>query len=165
MVLEYLSHEWAGDPRVHGWFLMSNPFPTIACSLFYLYAVKAGVRHMRNRPAFELRSCLVVYNCLLVALSAWIFVEGGRNGWFGHYNYACAECDHEDNDKNQRMVSIVHVYYLSKFIEMLDTMFFVLRKKNDLLTKLHLVHHGLLPISCWFTVKYVPGKSLQQQKV
>ena len=155
-----MNDDWAGDSRVRGWFLMSSPYPTIACSAFYFYAVKAGVTYMRKRPAFELRSCLIAYNCFLVMLSSWIFMEGGRSGWFGHYSYRCAECDMEDNEVNQRMVNIVHVYYISKFIEMMDTLFFVLRKKNELLTPLHLIHHGLLPISCWFTVKYVPGQFL-----
>lgn len=157
MDLKILSQEWSGDERVSGWFLMSNPYPTIISSALYFCAVKVGVALMRKRQAFELRSCLIAYNCLLVVLSAWIFVEGGRGGWFGHYSYTCAQCDLTDNEQNRRMLSIVHVYYLSKFVEMMDTMFFILRKKNELLTPLHLIHHGLLPISCWFTVKYVPG--------
>lgn len=159
MIPQLLSQEWDGDSRVKGWFLMSNPFPTIACCALYFYAVKAGMTYMKKRSALELRWCLLVYNCLLVALSSWIFVEGGRFGWFGHYSFTCAECDLQDNEVNQRMVNIVHVYYISKFVEMMDTLFFVLRKKNQLLTPLHLIHHGLLPLSCWFTVKYVPGES------
>lgn len=159
MITDMLSQEWAGDRRVSGFFLMSNPYPTVACCMLYFFAVRAGVAFMRKRPALELRSCLLVYNCLLVAVSTWIFVDGGRFGWFGRYSYTCAECDLQDNEVNQRMVNIVHVYYLSKFVEMMDTLFFVLRKKNELLTPLHLIHHGLLPLSCWFTVKYVPGES------
>jgi hypothetical protein len=36
-------------------------------------------------------------------------------------------------------------------------LFFVLRKKNDQITTLHVVHHGFLPVFLWFGVKFVAG--------
>ena len=159
MIGDLLTREWPGDQRVSGRFLMSNPFPTLVCCLLYFAGVRAGVAFMRRREALQLRWSLVLYNCLLVLLSLWIFIDGGRFGWFGHYSLSCAECDQSDSETNRRMINIVYVYYISKFIEMMDTMFFVVRKRNDLLTRLHLIHHGILPLSCWFTVKYVPGSS------
>ena len=159
MLPELLAREWLGDARVKGSPLMSNPFATLAFCLSYFVAVKAGVAAMRQRTAFSLRWPLIAYNCLLVALNVWIVFGGGRFGWFSRYKLSCAECDPEDSVENRGMIRVSYVFFLSKFVEMLDTMFFVLRKKNELLTKLHLVHHGLLPLSCWFTVKYVPGTS------
>jgi hypothetical protein len=35
--------------------------------------------------------------------------------------------------------------------------FFVLRKKNDQITTLHVVHHGAMPVGCWFGMKFVAG--------
>jgi elongation of very long chain fatty acids protein 7 len=48
-------------------------------------------------------------------------------------------------------------YYFSKFTEFLDTIFFVLRKKNDHISTLHVIHHGIMPMSVWFGVKFTPG--------
>lgn len=68
-------------------------------------------------------------------------------------------------------------YYFSKFTEFLDTVslkrkknhinsliceiclqiFFVLRKKNDHISTLHVIHHGIMPLSVWFGVKFTPG--------
>jgi hypothetical protein len=36
--------------------------------------------------------------------------------------------------------------------------FFVLRKKNDHVSTLHVIHHGCMPMSVWFGVKFTPGK-------
>ncbi len=47
------------------------------------------------------------------------------------------------------MANVCWVFYFSKFIELLDTVFFVLRKKNNQITFLHLFHHGNI---CWFQV-------------
>lgn len=35
--------------------------------------------------------------------------------------------------------------------------FFVLRKKNSQVSTLHVIHHGCMPMSVWFGVKFTPG--------
>lgn len=37
--------------------------------------------------------------------------------------------------------------------------FFVLRKKNSHISTLHVIHHGVMPMSVWFGVKFLPGGS------
>lgn len=37
--------------------------------------------------------------------------------------------------------------------------FFVLRKKNEHISTLHVIHHGIMPMSVWFGVKFTPGKT------
>jgi hypothetical protein len=78
-------------------------------------------------------------------------------------------------------------YYFSKFTEFFDTVnifkiilnesifiqlllfewfclfcfflqiFFVLRKKDEHVSLLHVVHHGIMPMSVWFGVRFTPG--------
>lgn len=36
-------------------------------------------------------------------------------------------------------------------------MFFVLRKKTSQVSTLHVIHHGCMPMSVWFGVKFTPG--------
>lgn len=48
-------------------------------------------------------------------------------------------------------------YYFSKFTEFFDTLFFVLRKRNDQVSTLHVIHHGIMPVSVWWGVKFTPG--------
>ncbi len=43
---------------------------------------------------------------------------------------------------------------ISRFIDLLDTVFFVLRKKESQITSLHLYHHTVVPILCWVSFKY-----------
>ena len=50
-------------------------------------------------------------------------------------------------------------YYASKMLEMLDTLFFIVRKKNSQLTFLHVYHHSTMFCLWWIGVKYVPGGS------
>ncbi|GJQ75481.1 hypothetical protein Trydic_g17568 [Trypoxylus dichotomus] len=56
-----------------------------------------------------------------------------------------------------RMANAVWWYYIAKLTELLDTVFFVLRKKNNQITFLHVYHHFMMPICGWIGVKFLPG--------
>uniref|UniRef100_A0A8D9BTW9 Elongation of very long chain fatty acids protein n=1 Tax=Cacopsylla melanoneura TaxID=428564 RepID=A0A8D9BTW9_9HEMI len=119
------------DPRVNEWFLMSGPLPTICICLTYAFIVKiVGPKLMENRKPFQLRKTLIVYNFIQVLFSSWLFYEVARGCWW---------------------------YFFSKFTEFFDTFFFVMRKKYDQVSTLHVIHHGVMPLSTWFGVKFTPG--------
>ncbi|XP_014478534.1 PREDICTED: elongation of very long chain fatty acids protein AAEL008004-like [Dinoponera quadriceps] len=146
------------DPRVNNWFLMSSPFPTLTICLFYAYFVKVlGPKLMENRKPFDLRRVMIWYNLFQVIFSSWLFHESVVSGWGGHYSFRCQPVDYSDNPLALRMMNGCWWYYISKFIELSDTIFFVLRKKNDHITTLHVIHHGCMPMSVWFGVKFTPG--------
>ncbi|KAJ9590186.1 hypothetical protein L9F63_016675 [Diploptera punctata] len=145
------------DPRVNDWLLMSSPFPTMAICLSYAYFVKViGPKIMENRKPMDLRNVLIFYNLVQVIFSAWLFYESMVAGWL-HYNYRCQPVDYSYSPRALRMARGCWWYYFSKFTEFMDTIFFVLRKKNDHITTLHVIHHGVMPMSVWFGVKFTPG--------
>lgn len=51
----------------------------------------------------------------------------------------------------------VYAYFICKLIELLDTVFFVLRKKHRQVSFLHVYHHAMMPICAWIGVRFVPG--------
>lgn len=148
-----------GDPRTAKWLLMSSPFPTLAICLCYVYIVKVlGPRVMENRKPMDLRKVLVYYNLFQVLFSIWLFYEIGMSGWLtGHYSLQCEPVDYSYHPVTIRMVHACWWYYFSKFTEFFDTIFFVLRKKNQHVSTLHVIHHGVMPMSVWFGVKFTPG--------
>ncbi|KAK9303415.1 hypothetical protein QLX08_004901 [Tetragonisca angustula] len=146
------------DQRTTSWFMMSSPFPTLFICLSYVYVVKVlGPKLMENRKPFQLKNTLVVYNLFQVMFSAWLFYESLMGGWWGQYSFRCQPVDYSNNPTALRMVHACWWYYFSKFTEFMDTIFFVLRKKNDHVSTLHVIHHGCMPMSVWFGVKFTPG--------
>ncbi|CAH1375598.1 hypothetical protein MTP99_017011 [Tenebrio molitor] len=146
------------DPRVNDWFLMSSPFPTMCICLTYAYTVKViGPRLMENRKPFDLKYTLILYNLFQVIFSTYLFYESAAAGWASHYSLKCQPVDYSLNPLALRMARGCWWYYFSKFTEFLDTIFFVLRKKNDHISTLHVIHHGIMPMSVWFGVKFTPG--------
>lgn len=55
------------------------------------------------------------------------------------------------------MARAVWLYYVCKLIELLDTVFFVLRKKQRQISFLHVYHHALMPLTSWIGVRFFPG--------
>ncbi|KAH1003000.1 hypothetical protein HUJ05_010953 [Dendroctonus ponderosae] len=127
------------DQRVKGWFLMSSPLPTLCICLTYVYIVKVlGPKLMENRKPFELKRVLIYYNLFQVIFSTWLFYEASVSGWLNHYSLKCQPVDYS--------LSPLAVRF-----------FFVMRKKFDHVSTLHVIHHGIMPMSVWFGVKFTPG--------
>ena len=42
-------------------------------------------------------------------------------------------------------------------MQFLQQVFFILRKKNNQVTFLHVYHHSTMLVICWYVAKYVPG--------
>lgn len=146
------------DPRVKDWFMMSSPIPTFLLCVFYAYFSKSlGPKLMAKRNAMDLRKILVWYNLFQTLFSAWICYEYLMSGWWGHYNLKCQPVDYSNSPMALRMARICWWYYISKFTEFFDTLFFILRKKTQHVSTLHVIHHGCMPFSVWLGLKFAPG--------
>ncbi|KAF2369239.1 ELO family [Trinorchestia longiramus] len=147
-----------GDPRLGDWFLMQSPLPTTLICLTYVWIVKvAGPRFMKDREPYQFKNIIIFYNFIQVVFSMFIFYEIGMGGWLVGYDLRCQPVDYSDGATSRRMLNACYWYFISKFTEFFDTFFFVLRKKNQHVSLLHVLHHGIMPISTWVGMKFTPG--------
>ncbi|XP_012936436.1 elongation of very long chain fatty acids protein 4 [Aplysia californica] len=146
------------DDRVADWFLMDSPLPTIAVVALYLVFVIQGQTWMRDRKAFDLKPLLVLYNFGLVLLSVYMVIELILSSWtVPEFSLTCQAMDYSDNPYSVRLAKVCWWFYFSKIVELMDTVFFVLRKKNNQISFLHVYHHTTMPLLWWVGVKFVPG--------
>ncbi|XP_054344746.1 very long chain fatty acid elongase 7 isoform X2 [Pongo pygmaeus] len=146
------------DPRVEDWLLMSSPLPQTILLGFYVYFVTSlGPKLMENRKPFELKKAMITYNFFIVLFSVYMCYEFVMSGWGIGYSFRCEIVDYSRSPTALRMARTCWLYYFSKFIELLDTIFFVLRKKNSQVTFLHVFHHTIMPWTWWFGVKFAAG--------
>ncbi|XP_055374697.1 elongation of very long chain fatty acids protein 7 [Condylostylus longicornis] len=147
------------DPRTKDWFLSDNPqklFMILGAYLFF--CLYAGPRYMRDRKPFELKNTLLIYNAFQVIFSIILWWEGFEAGWRKNYSYRCQPVYYgTDKPHEMKMARAVWLYYLAKISELLDTVFFVLRKKQRQISFLHLYHHTLMPVCAFVGVKYFAG--------
>ncbi|XP_025417447.1 elongation of very long chain fatty acids protein AAEL008004-like, partial [Sipha flava] len=92
-----------------------------------------------------------------VLFSTWIFYEAWASAWGNGYSLRCEPVDYSMSPSAMRVARGCWWYYISKFTEFFDTFFFVMRKKYDQVSTLHVIHHGIMPMSVWFGVKFTPG--------
>ncbi|XP_061514451.1 elongation of very long chain fatty acids protein 7 isoform X2 [Anopheles gambiae] len=146
------------DERTKEWFLSGSITPLIMILVTYLYfCLYAGPRYMAKRKPFKLEGVLIAYNAVQVLLSIVLVYEGIEGGWRKHYNYSCQPVDYSRNPVAMRMARAVWMYYMCKVVELLDTVFFVLRKKQNQVSFLHVYHHTLMPVCGFIGVKYFAG--------
>ncbi|KAJ3599005.1 hypothetical protein NHX12_032968 [Muraenolepis orangiensis] len=146
------------DPRLLQYPLMQSPVSMSAILLCYLgFVLYIGPRLMANRKPFQLKEAMITYNFALVALSIYIVYEFLNSGWLSTYTWRCDPVDTSDSPQALRMVRVAWLFWFSKIIELMDTIFFVLRKKDGQITFLHIFHHSFMPWTWWWGVVYAPG--------
>ncbi|KAL0127752.1 hypothetical protein PUN28_003177 [Cardiocondyla obscurior] len=119
------------DPRVHNWLLMSNPFGIILILLAYLsFVLYFGPLYMKNRKPHALVKTMICYDILIATASAVIFYGMVRWVWWT---------------------------LILKITELADTIIFILRKKYNQISFLHVYHHTVTVFLAWISCKYAPG--------
>lgn len=161
----YFSDIWANneDERTSKLpFVGSTPWKLVYATLLYLYLIKWLLpKLMRPFKPFELNWPIRVYNLFMVLSNLWAFYHGARILNFGVKCFGCEVINHKDY--SHEAIELLHygwLFYMSRLIEWLDTIFFVLRKKERQVTKLHVFHHSFVPLISWIYLKYHPGYSV-----
>jgi len=134
------------DPFKNIWW--SGPiFFTVA----YLAMVYFGVKFMENRQPYNIKPFIFTYNLYQCILNMWcvcaMVYEIYSNPWFtGVWGNTP-----QQGSGGFRIAFLVWIHYNNKYVELLDTLFMILRKKNNQISFLHCYHHVLL-IWAWFLV-------------
>lgn len=76
----------------------------------------------------------------------------------GDINLRCESSVIDDSSRQRHIAIATYLYFMAKVIDLMDTMFFVLCKKNDHVTFLHIYHHALMVLSTYIGVKFLPGE-------
>ena len=134
----------------------------IAASIIYPAGVYFGKKWMEKRDPFEIQQYVFVYNLYQVILNTWtvyeMIKEVYNNPWYS-LKHGFLPWDHHPQPgfKGFRISFLVWVHYNNKFVELLDTLWMVLKKKNKQISFLHCYHHMLLIWVWWHCCSICPG--------
>ncbi|KAI8499684.1 hypothetical protein Bbelb_227350 [Branchiostoma belcheri] len=154
-------HEWAestSDPRTKDLPFVSSPLLTYGLVLLYLLFVWQGPRFMAKRKPFDLRWFMTPYNGVLVAWNGYIFYELLMTTFLNPgFSPVCQPVDYSQNQTATRLARACYLFFLSKLVELIDTVVFILRKKTSQVTFLHVYHHATMPMLWFVGVRWIPG--------
>ncbi|CAG9760042.1 unnamed protein product [Ceutorhynchus assimilis] len=146
------------DELTKDWIMVGSLGKLLLLLIAYVtFCTKIGPKFMKDRKPFKLARTIQLYNIFQVLANIYLVHEGLSSGWFTSYNFQCEPVDYTGSPSAHRMRSAVWFYYIIKLTDLLDTVFFVLRKKYNQVTFLHMYHHSLMPICSYIGVTFVPG--------
>ena len=143
--------ELEGDPRISSYpFFNGGPWLTWSIIGFYIYFVKSlGPSLMKNRDPFVLKYPILFYNIGMIFLNAFFFYEIVYTFRFGidmnMWNFSRPDFK-DTSPKTMKIVTLSYLFLISKFLDLIETVFFVLRKKHNQISNLHVYHHSAVPI-------------------
>ncbi|KAK2580403.1 hypothetical protein KPH14_006154 [Odynerus spinipes] len=146
------------DPRTKDWFLVGSPWVVLGIIAFYLrFVYVLGPKFMERRQPYNLKKVLVIYNIMQIVINVYLLYEAILIGWFWKYKVICEPVDYSNSPDAIRAAGAVWMYYMVKIIDLFDTVFFILRKKQVQISFLHVYHHAGVTFGAWAATRYLAG--------
>ncbi|CAH2107709.1 unnamed protein product [Euphydryas editha] len=124
----------------------------IVLASYVVTVLKILPYYMKKRNPYNLTRLLIYYNGFQVAFSAYAVFLYTR--YMFKHGIITTRCPKDDDLKT--VIREIWPYFIAKHIDLLDTVFFVLRKKQNQVTFLHVFHHTLMVTWTWFHLMYHP---------
>uniref|UniRef100_T1JHG2 Elongation of very long chain fatty acids protein n=1 Tax=Strigamia maritima TaxID=126957 RepID=T1JHG2_STRMM len=145
------------DKRMDGYLFMDSPIPVVLmCVVYILFSLYIGPWFMKNRKPYNVKPLVIIFNITMTVVNAYILILGWRYGW-SKYKWMCEPVDTSDSTEALLITKLVYYYFLTKLIDWIDTLLFIMRKKFNHVSILHVYHHCCMPFNIWPIVRFLPG--------
>ncbi|XP_070160174.1 very long chain fatty acid elongase 7-like [Polyergus mexicanus] len=144
------------DPRVADFPLIQSSYHVPLIIFAYLYFILGcGPRFMKNRRPYSMKTFIKLYNIFQIVANAWLIYESIDIGLFTNLNIMCPIVfDFSYDYIPMRVCTLVWYYFLLKLLDYVETAIFVLRKKNNQVSALHLYHHITTLLFAWCGTRF-----------
>jgi elongation of very long chain fatty acids protein 4 len=147
--------EWA-RPAGHAVSPMAN-YPlasgyaawSIAFGYLLFVFVFSSIMKSRGKKIDGLYGFKFVYNVAQVMLCSWMCIEAGVQAW--KHGYSLLPCE-PFNSTEPVMGFVLYVFYLSKILDFLDTVFIISECRWGQLSFLHVYHHFTIFLFYWLNL-------------
>ena len=130
----------------------------IVGSILYAFVVFGGPWAMRTFqvPSLPIRELMLAYNMYEVVLNGVVVAMCGY-GLYAHESQPFWGGTVDNSAAGHMIAYGTWLHYVSKYIECLDTVFFVLRRNFRFLSPLHCWHHAIMCWPWWCAAVYACG--------
>ncbi|XP_054155273.1 elongation of very long chain fatty acids protein 7-like [Oppia nitens] len=158
-IIQYIVYDYwinKSDERVDKYWLFGGGPQMFALILFswLVFVVKIGPNLMKTKQPFVLREIMMAYNLIVVVINIYAVIVSIKWLDFGKKTFEIELL--ERNNTSDEVMQEIHekmIVFYSKLIDLFDTIFFVLRKKSNQISFLHLYHHFMVPVLGYMAMK------------
>lgn len=144
---------------IDSWFLMGSPLPIVVILCLYFTFLNLGPKIMKERKPFKLTPVIRLYNifqfvsCIAFSYKAYEF----------RYNvlettWKCLSFEEYFHGSMVEVFTFYWYFMLLRTSELVETIFFILRKKHDQVSFLHVYHHVSTIIFLYIFNRYSASK-------
>lgn len=145
------------DERTIDWPLIGSPVPIVLISAAYLYIILIfGPRYMEQRKPYSLKTFIKYYNIFQIVANALITYHILDVGWFEDGYITCTDkVEYTYNRNSYKIAKLLWYLFTLKLVDYIETILFVLRKKYQQVSVLHMYHHVSTVFVTYIIVKYL----------
>ncbi|XP_076228121.1 very long chain fatty acid elongase 4-like [Nomia melanderi] len=146
------------DGRTNSWTMITSLIPLTLMSALYLYFVlDYGPKYMKDKKPYSFKTFIFGYNVFQIIANALLIYHTFDAGWYTDGFMHCTKLDYTYSRNAYKMAQITWYLLCLKVIDYIETILYVLRKKDRQVSFLHLYHHVSTVFVAWLTVKYFPN--------
>ena len=136
----YILHDYweqMGTPKTNKLFFMNHGIGKMLLfiSCYLLFATKIGPYFMKNRKPFSCKTPMLIHNIFLAIINLYFFYISLIYLNFGLelFNFKYPD-PHDVSQLEMEKSWMAYLYFWTKILDLMDTIFFVLRKKQSHIT-------------------------------
>lgn len=126
--------------------------------LYLWYIMSYGPRWMKDKQPYNITNLCRWYNVFQFIACGLFVVRSYQMGFTFHYLWKCESFDFLSNEVKEELVLGSWLFLGLRMIEFVETVFFILRKKRNQASFLHVYHHISTVILMWIFLTYDTGK-------
>lgn len=139
-------------------FGFSTPVFMICVIIAYLaFVLQIGPRIMKNREPFKLKEFILFYNILQVVACLYAVNEIWNLASWSLFSFKSCHIYEANTVGRKKFDDLTYFIYWLKIFELCDTVVFVMRKKQNQITYLHVFHHSSTITLVYLLLKYYRG--------
>lgn len=128
-------------------------------SAYLWFVLSAGPKYMAERNPVDLTKIIRAYNIFQVAACSAYVISAYNIGFNFSRLFKCERFDFLDNRSKVLVEVGCWLFLCLRMIELVETVFFILRKKESQASFLHIFHHISSATLAWMFISMRPGKS------
>ncbi|KAL7027813.1 hypothetical protein ACKWTF_005603 [Chironomus riparius] len=145
------------DERIRDKLFFGNPYAIIAVYICYIVIISYLLpKLMKNKNPVNYRIFMSCVDVILWTRSCYFF-SNGFYMWFFKFNWSCQPINQTDSWLSNYEMMICYQFVVTKFVYTLQSVVFVMCKKDKSVGTYLLIHHSIFPLMLWVGANFYPG--------